>query len=84
MHFFLESLRSVLLSMELRVGNHLFRAQLLTEKAVSISIFLYLQFFSFPQQFFMVCTLIDHTYDVKMFKTQVSMVDESTDHEKLL
>ena len=32
----------------------------------------------------MVCTLIDHTYDVKMFKTQVSTVDESTDHEKLL
>ena len=28
LHFFLESLRSVLLSMELRVGNRLFRAQL--------------------------------------------------------
>ena len=58
--------------MELRVGNHLFRAQCpVPEKAVSISIFLYLQFFSFVQQFFMVCTLIDHRYDVKMFRTQV-------------
>ena len=32
----------------------------------------------------MVATLIHHKYDVKMFKTQVSMVDDSTDHEKLL
>ena len=32
----------------------------------------------------MVSTLIRHKYDVKMFKTQVPMVDDSTDHEKLL
>ena len=43
------------------------------------------------QQFYMVCTLIDHTNDVKMSKTLsfehvdvISMVDKNTDHGKLL